>query len=556
MPFRDLLILASPYRRQLALLALLSIAGSAVTLAIPALGARLLGGLFEGARQSPGQVAALLVAAVTLMALVTGLSSLCSTLASNRLLADLRERMYRHVQSLPLGWHENHRQGDTLALMTYEVSHLSSFLTSTLTSIPSSLLTAGGAVVILFTIDPVLALIVPVIVPAFYLILKIIGRRLRGLAAQIQAAEAEVVALADENLEMLPAIKAFAREEIEAKRYKSAVGSAMALAQSQGRINAVLGPAINLTASFAAILLLVLAGNNVRGGAMGPTELFGFLFYAALLTRPVSDLANVYGQIQLAIGTLARLQAVLLREPEPGYSAEGMIGKARGDISLRGITFAYPGRERVLDNVDLDIPAGQIVALLGDNGAGKTTLINLLLRFYEPSSGTIRLDGEDITTLQLQDLRRQFGLVPQRPLLFNGTIRDNIAFGLAGAGDAAIEQAARLAQAHHFVTGLVNGYDTEIGDHGVRLSGGQRQRIALARALLANPPVLVFDEATSMFDLDGESAFIASCEQALKGRTVILITHRPASLALAQRLLRVENGKVIEESVTARALSS
>jgi ATP-binding cassette subfamily B protein/subfamily B ATP-binding cassette protein MsbA len=206
--------------------------------------------------------------------------------------------------------------------------------------------------------------------------------------------------------------------------------------------------------------------------------------------------------------------------------------------------------------VDLDIPAGQIVALLGDNGAGKTTLINLLLRFYEPSSGTIRLDGEDITTLQLQHLRRQFGLVPQRPLLFNGTIRANIAFGLEGAGDAEIEQAARLAQAHHFVTGLVNGYDTEIGDHGVRLSGGQRQHIALARALLANPPVLVFDEATSMFDLDGESAFIASCEQALRGRTVILITHRPASLALAQRLLRVENGKVIEESSAARTLSS
>ena len=228
------------------------------------------------------------------------------------------------------------------------------------------------------------------------------------------------------------------------------------------------------------------------------------------------------------------------------YGADGALKNVKGAIALRGVRFAYPDREPVLDNVDLEIPAGQIVALVGENGAGKTTLVNLLLRFYEPDEGTIGFDGQDIGAVQLQELRRQFGLVPQRPLLFNGTIRDNIGFGLAGASNEAIAQAARLAQAHDFVSGLTKGYDTEIGDHGVRLSGGQRQRIALARALLADPPVLILDEATSMFDLDGEQAFIASCEQALRGRTVILITHRPASLALAERLLRVEDGKVRE----------
>jgi len=221
--------------------------------------------------------------------------------------------------------------------------------------------------------------------------------------------------------------------------------------------------------------------------------------------------------------------------------------RAKGALALRGVSFAYPERERVLDNVDLDIPAGQIVALVGDNGAGKTTLVNLLLRFYEPDAGEVRLDDRDVRTIQLQALRRQFGLVPQRPLLFNGTIRDNIAFGQHETDEEAIVQAARLAQSHGFISSLAKGYDTEIGDHGVRLSGGQRQRITFARALLADPPVLIFDEATSMFDLDGESAFIASCEHALRGRTVILITHRPASLALADRKLRVEGGKVHEE---------
>jgi ATP-binding cassette subfamily B protein len=546
MDLRDLIALARPYRAQLAWLAALSILGALVLLAIPALGASLLGGMFDAASHSTGLVAALLVAAVILTALVNALNALWSGRTSARILADQRQRIYRHVQALPIGWHENHRQGDTLALMTWEVASLANFLTGTLASVPARLVTAAGAVAIMFTIDPLLASLVPVAVPLFYLVLKVIGRRLRGLAMRIRAAEAEVLAVAEENLEMLPAIKSFAREEREAARYGHAVDVAMDLALRENRIKAMLGPTIELIAAMAAIALLIIAGRAMAGGAMSPTELFGFLFYAALLTRPVSALSNIYGEVQTARGTLSRLNEVMTNAPEAGYAAVGTMERAAGAISLRGVTFAYPGRETVLDKVDLDIPAGQIVALVGENGAGKTTLVNLLLRFHDPSAGEVSLDGRDIRALQLQDLRRQFGLVPQRPLLFNGTIRANILFGREEASQAAIEQAARLAQAHEFITGLAQGYDTQIGDHGVRLSGGQRQRIALARALLADPPVLVFDEATSMFDLDGESAFIASFEQALKGRTVILITHRPASLALADRLIRVEHGKVFE----------
>ncbi|MCB2046787.1 MAG: ABC transporter ATP-binding protein [Novosphingobium sp.] len=546
MPFSDLLILARPYRWQLALLALLSILGSAVTLAIPALGARLLGGMFGQVGSSGTAVIAMLAGTIVLSALVSCLTSLQSGRTSAHILADLRQRLYDHVQALPMSFHDAHRQGDTLALISYEVSNLSTFLTSTLTSIPSRLLTAAGAVVIMFTIDPLLASIVPIMVPAFYIILKLLGRRLRGLGERLQQAEAEILAIAEENLEMLPAIKSFAREQIESARYAKAVGHAQSLRLHQNRITSVLGPSIELAAATGAIVVLVIASGSVKAGNMSPTELFSFMLYAALLTRPVSTLANVYGLYQNARGTLERLFAVLRYEPEAGYAATGAIEATRGAISLRGVTFAYPARETVLDCVDLEIPAGQIVALVGENGAGKTTLINLLLRIYEPTGGEIHLDGRDIRTIQLQNLRSQFGLVPQRPLLFNGTIRDNIAFGLDGASDAAINQAARLAQAHEFISALADGYETVIGDHGVGLSGGQRQRIALARALLADPPVLIFDEATSMFDLEGESAFIASCAEALKGRTVILITHRPASLALAERLVRVGEGQVTE----------
>jgi ABC-type multidrug transport system fused ATPase/permease subunit len=214
------------------------------------------------------------------------------------------------------------------------------------------------------------------------------------------------------------------------------------------------------------------------------------------------------------------------------------------------VSFAYPGRGPVLRHVSLDIQPGEKVALVGDNGAGKTTLMNLMLRFIDPDEGRITLDGHDIATLQVQDLRRQIGVVPQRAALFNGTIRANIAFGADAADDDAILRAVRLAQADAFIAALPDGLDTEIGDHGVRLSGGERQRISLARALVKDPPILLLDEATSMFDLDGEAAFIAAGERAFAGRTVIFITHRPASLAIADRMFRVADGKLSEIAVT------
>ena len=274
--------------------------------------------------------------------------------------------------------------------------------------------------------------------------------------------------------------------------------------------------------------------------------MFSFLFYAALLTQPASQLALIYGQIQTARGALARLQSVLREDPEPGYAASGMMQSAKGEIEFKQVCFAYPDRHNTLDNLNLHIAAGETVALIGQNGAGKSTIISLLLRFYDPVSGVITLDGRDITTIQLQELRKRIGLVPQRPLLFNGTIRENVAFGFENADESRIEAAVRLSQAHDFIRALPNGFDTVIGDHGIKLSGGQRQRIALARALIKDPQILILDEATSMYDLEGESAFVEASITALAGRTVILVTHRPGSLALADRVITLENGTCCE----------
>ena len=545
MTFRLLLQLARPFRPALLWLALLTSAEAVVTLTLPWLAGHLLGSAAAGVGPADSRIVALLVGALTATAVLTASVAYQSAKTSADLLAALRQRVFEHVQRLPIGFHESRGKGDTLALLTYEIARLSDFLTGTLMTLPAKLLSVAGATILMFRIDARLALIVPVLIPAFYLILKIAGRRLRSLAVSVQRAEAQVVATAEEMLEMLPATKAFTREEGEALRYRDAVSGVAALQTREGRILAILGPAVALVAALAAVFVLVVAGETVRGGGLNQAQLFSFIFYAALLTRPISSLAQVYGQTNMARGTLARMQSVLDQPTELLGSGAG-VSRASGLIRFDRVDFAYPGRSQLLREVSFEIRPGEVVALLGANGSGKTAIINLLLRYYERQGGLIALDGSDVSAMNVGDLRRQIGLVPQTPMLFNASIAQNIAFGAPGASQAQIDEAARLAQAAEFIGSLPSGMDTVIGDRGVRLSGGQRQRIALARALIKDPPILIFDEATSMFDEEGEERFIRESAAALKGRTVIIVTHRPATLALAGRALRLRDGAIVD----------
>lgn len=555
MNFRQLLTYAGPYRAALLRLAGLSVASSLVLLSIPWLAGQMLGGIVSGSTIDPGGLVALLICSLALLALLNYVLANQSAATTARVLADLRCRILEHVQRLPIGFHDSREKGDVLALLTLEVARLGYFLTGTLVALPARLLMSIGAIVLMFRIDARLALMVPLLIPAFYLILKIVGRRQRALSLALQQDEARIVCLAEEMLEVLPATKAFTRERTQSQRYRSAVETAFAKSVRLGRIAAALEPLITLVASLAAVAVLLAAGHTLQAGAMTPTELFSFIFYAALLTRPVGALADVYGQVQVARGTLARLQAAL-DQPAEAVSGDMAVSRAAGDIRFDKVHFAYPGRPLILAGISFHIKAGETVALTGANGAGKTAIINLLLRYYDPQSGTITVGGRDVMELDLADLRRHIGLVPQTTFLLNGTIRDNIAFGADGSSAAEIEEAARLAQANDFIAALPVGMNTLIGDRGVRLSGGQRQRIALARALIKDPPILLLDEATSMFDEQGEAGFIEECSSALSGRTVILITHRPATLALADRIFRLEDGSLSEIDVGRALLSA
>jgi subfamily B ATP-binding cassette protein MsbA len=466
---------------------------------------------------------------------------------SAQILADLRIRLYDHLQALPLGFFHQRSQGDIIALMTHEVSQLAYFITGTLLASVPLLITLAGALVLMFRIDMLLAALVALLVPVFYLALKILARRLRPIARELQMADAAAVAIADENLGMLPAIKTFTREALESDRYRRKIHEIKDLSITQQRLFAAIEPSVQFVAAASVVLLLWLAGGRVGTGQLTPAELVAFFLYAALLTRPVGTLANVYGQTRMARGALERLQSVLTERPETILQAGHALPPARGDIEFRDVEFAYPGREKAVAGLNLKIGAGETVALTGENGAGKSTLMHLLMRLHEPQSGRILIDGIDIAGVSLHSLRSQIGVVPQNILLFNGSARDNIGYGRPGADSQAIEHAARLAQAHEFITRLPQGYDTIIGDRGIKLSGGERQRVALARALLKDPPILILDEATAMFDPQAERSFIEDCHQALSQRTVILITHRPASLALADKVVRIDAGAVQEE---------
>lgn len=547
------------FRPQLAVISGLSLASSLATLAVPWLIARLAGSVAGDRAVDLDQTLWLLAAMLVMITATTVLVTILSERASGQILASLRRETHDRLLAMPMGFHDHSRSGDLLSLMSHEVENLSTFLTATLARVPSMVMTAAGAFIILFFIDPVLTFTIPVLIPPFYIVMKWLGRRLRVLGRQVRRAEVDIVWMAESDLAMLPAIKAFAVEDEHLLRYRAAIEKARLLKLKQTRITAFIGPVVALVAAIAAIAILMIGSAQVEGGARSPSELFAFLLYAALLTRPVGSLADTYGRFQIAQGTLARLEAVFALPPEPGYARPGTLGqadstagRAKGALALEAVSFAYPGRPAVLDNASIAIAAGETIALTGDNGVGKTTLVNLILRFYEPGSGRITLDGTDIADLQVQELRRQFGYVPQRPLLVHGSVADNIAFGIADPDPAAIEQAARTAQAWDFIERLPRGLATEIGDDGVRLSGGQRQRLALARALFRDPPVYIFDEATSMFDLDGETAFVESCARLLADRTLIIITHRPASLALADRIITVTaQGRLVVQSAGA-----
>ena len=535
--------LLAPYRGALAGVTGLMLIDSLVTLSLPWFAGRVAQGLLQG--QVPDRLLLAWLAVMAVQAALAYGNSVVVGKTSAHVVADLGSRVYDHVQALPLRWHQDRKRGEVLALLSNDVWRLSGFLTGTLTPMLPLAFTCAGALVLLMRIQPWIGLAVAAGVPLFIVALKLLTRQLRPLADANLCEDAIKYGIAEQNLASLPTIKAFTREAEESARYAAQSNTVRNLEIRQLRITAALTPAVRWVGAAAVMVLLWLGGHGIAAGTLSPPELVSLLLYGLLLTQPVSQLASVYGQVQSARGSALRLMELF------GASVESDTGKrelpsVRGEIAFRAVAFGYPGRAPVFTGLDWRINAGETVAITGANGAGKSTLAHLMMRFIDPGTGRITLDGVDLRELSLPYVRRQIGLVSQNVLLFNASVADNIGYGRYAASRAQIESAARAAHAHEFISQLPLGYETLIGDEGIRLSGGQKQRIALARTLLKDPPILILDEATAMFDPEGERGFIAECHALLHERTVLLITHRPASLALAGRVLRLEHGQLIE----------
>jgi len=465
--------------------------------------------------------------------------------AGERMSALLRKRAYEHMQVLPIGYFQTRSAGESLSLLSKDAVTISEFITGTVVTLLPLLLTFFGAFYIMTHLDLEIALAAVLLLPVYYTAMKLIGVKFRPIATDWVNAWSRMIAFVEENLTLLPVIKSFGREQLESQRFDSRNTELLVLSKRQILLQSILVPVVSFLAGAGLLLLFWLGVRQVVVHEITPAALVSLLLYAMLMIRPVSGLANVYGQVQRARIATERMVDFFNERAEPPESAELSLKNVKGHIKFERVSFAYPGRPALFMDINLEIKAGETIALTGANGSGKSTLAYLLMRFVQPTSGRITIDDHDIRNYSLGSIRNAVGMVAQRTLLLNGSIAENIAYGQYQADKQAIERAAKAAGAHEFITRLPQGYDTIIGDQGARLSGGQRQRLSLARTLLTDPPILILDEATAMFDPQGEEDFIDECADLLEERTVILITHRPASVALANRVVKVENAKVV-----------
>lgn len=541
MKFSTLLQYVTPHRTTLVLIVLLMLVSSVISLANPWIAGLVTGSLLGTDTDLPGLRFILLgwLALLAARGVLTVYSQYQIGGTAEEMAASLRSRVYEHLQALPLTYHQQRKSGDVLSLLANDAEIISYFVTTTLVQLLPQLFVLTGAMIMMVLLSPVIAGLALALMPVYFIAMKLVGRRIRPLSREWIDSWSALIARTEENLGLLPVIKAFTREAFETARFGDENEKLLVNARRQIMAQAILTPTVGFLAGAGLLLLLWVGLGQMESGRVDAAGLVSLLLYAMLLTQPISGLAGVYGQVMRARGAADRLLEFFSQQAEPVSGSTAELPRINGRIEFENVSFAYPGRPAVFENFSLIIEPGETIGLTGPNGAGKSTLAHLLLRFIEPASGRVLVDGVDIATVDIASLRRQIGLVAQHTLLMNGTIGENISYGQPLAGHHDIKKAAKAARAEQFIKELPDGYETVVGDQGVRLSGGQRQRLSLARTLLGDPPVLILDEATAMFDPRGETEFIEECKDLFRQRTVLLITHRPEILSLTERVVRL-----------------
>ncbi len=493
------------------------------------------------------QITLVLIGVFLLRAVTQMIETFTLNYVGERIIMDLRADLYQHMIAMSLAFFTKRRSGELISRLSSDVTMIRQVLTDNINTLLQQIIIAIGSIVIMLALNWRLTLFILVLVPVMAIIALVLGRRLRTASTRIQDEVAKATTVASEVIQNVREVKTFVREPYEQVRYTDAIRSAFKVALEALRLRAALGSLIAFVAFSSLALVLWFGGREAIAGRLSGGELIAFLVYGLTVAGSLGSLLNLYSVFQQGLGATKRVFDIL-QQPADILDAPNAatLNRVNGEIRFNDVSFSYEERQEVLHTLNLTIPAGQILALVGPSGAGKSTIFNLIPRFYDPSSGSITIDGTDLRSVTQSSLRQQIGIVPQESLLFGGTIYENIRYGRLEATEAEVMAAAKAANAHDFIMELPDQYQTIVGERGIRLSGGQRQRVSIARALLKDPRVLLLDEATSSLDSESESEVQDALARLMQNRTTVIIAHRLSTIRIAHRIAVLDKGNLIE----------
>jgi ATP-binding cassette, subfamily B, bacterial MsbA len=537
-----------PYKLRMALAILALLASNGLGLAFPLVIVRLLESVTQVKSYAPlNSLALLLVGLFLLQAAFTFVQSYMLTYIGERIVYDLRTSLYAHLQQLSLDFYAVRRVGEIISRLSSDVTQMRTMLTTNITTLLSQLVTLIGAIIIVLTLNASLTLFILALVPVLILVAFTFGSRIQKASTRIQDQLADSTVVAEEGLQGVRIVKSFGREAHETQRYQAAMQQTFLASLRMAVYNSLFG-AVMAFLGFSAIAALIwYGGREVIAGRLTLALISGFLIYGIAIAASLGGMGGLYAQLRAAVGGVRRVFELLDTTPSVQDAADAtVLPVSQGQITFQHVSFSYEASVPVLQDISLELPAGEILALVGPSGAGKSTILNMIPRFYDPTSGSIQIDGYDLRAITQDSLRAQMAIVPQDTMLFGGTIRENILYGRLDASEADVIAAAQAANAHDFILAFPQQYETVVGERGTKLSGGQRQRIAIARAILKDPRILLLDEATSSLDNESEGLVQEALNRLMQNRTTIIIAHRLSTIKVAQRIAVIERGRISE----------